>query len=63
MLSHYRKRAEECAWRLSNTKSEVLRQDYQRLLDSWRALIRAEESRLTRIAGLVTPRDRVPYMG
>lgn len=63
MLSHYRKRADECAWRLSNTKSEVLRQDYQRLLDSWQALIRAEEARLTRIAGLVRPRDRIASMG
>jgi hypothetical protein len=50
MLSHYRKRADECASRVSGAKVDSVRQDYQRLLESWNALIRAEEDRLTRIA-------------
>jgi hypothetical protein len=50
MLSHYRKRADECASRVSNAKADSVRQDYQRLLDAWNVLIRAEEDRLTRIA-------------
>ena len=48
MLSHYKKRAEECASRLTNAKSDNLRVDYQRLLDAWSALIKAEEERLAR---------------
>ncbi len=63
MLSHYRKRAEECASRLSDTKSESLRADYQRLLESWRALIQAEEARLMRLAGGLGPgRAHIPNM-
>ena len=50
MLWHYRKRAEECASRIINTKSDSVRQDYQRLLEGWKALIKAEETRLSRIA-------------
>ena len=50
MLSHYRKRADECASRVSNAKADSVRENYQRLLDGWTALIRAEEDRLTRIA-------------
>ncbi len=50
MLSHYRKRADECETRISNAKDDSVRQNYQRLLDSWQALIQAEEDRLTRIA-------------
>ena len=50
MLSHYRKRADECASRISGARTDSIRQDYERLLDSWRALIQAEEDRLTRIA-------------
>ncbi|MET0279410.1 MAG: hypothetical protein ABW198_13860 [Pseudorhodoplanes sp.] len=50
MLSHYRKRADECASRISDAKVESVRQNYQRLLDSWKHLIQAEEDRLTRIA-------------
>lgn len=49
MLWHYRKRAEECASRIINSKSEAVRQNYQRLLESWRALIEAEEARLNRL--------------
>jgi hypothetical protein len=49
MLWHYRKRAEECASRIINSKSEPVRQNYQRLLDSWRLLIEAEEARLSRL--------------
>lgn len=48
MLSHYRKRAEECALRLNATTSETLRRDYQRLLESWMTLIQSEEERLSR---------------
>jgi hypothetical protein len=48
MLSHFRKRAEECALRLNTTQSESLRRDYQQLLESWMALIRSEEERLSR---------------
>ena len=51
MLSHYKKRAEECASRLLNAKSDKLRIDYQRLLDSWSALIKAEEERLAKRGG------------
>jgi exonuclease VII large subunit len=50
MLWHYRKRAEECASRVNNTRSEAVRQNYQRLLESWNALIEAEEARLSRMA-------------
>jgi hypothetical protein len=50
MLSHYRKRADECASRISDAKADSVREDYQRLLESWKMLIRAEEDRLTRIA-------------
>ncbi len=50
MLSHYRKRADECVSRIGNAKTDKVRQDYQRLLDSWTALIAAEEDRLMRIA-------------
>jgi hypothetical protein len=50
MLSHYRKRADECESRISGAKTDSVRQNYQRLLDSWQALIQAEEDRLTRIA-------------
>jgi hypothetical protein len=49
MLWHYRKRAEECASRIFNSKSEPVRQNYQRLLESWKALIEAEEARLNRL--------------
>jgi len=49
MLSHFRKRADECALRVENTKSENLRRDYQRLLDAWKDLIRAEEARLAKL--------------
>ena len=48
MLTHYRKRAEECALRLNATTSETLRRDYQRLLESWMTLIQSEEERLSR---------------
>ncbi len=50
MLSHYRKRADECESRISNAKADSVRQDYERLLYGWKALIQAEEDRLTRIA-------------
>lgn len=50
MLSHYRKRADECVSRINTAKSDIVRRDYQRLLDSWTALIQAEEDRLSRIA-------------
>lgn len=50
MLWHYRKRAEECALRIKNTRSEAVRQNYLRLLVSWNALIEAEEARLSRVA-------------
>jgi hypothetical protein len=50
MLSHYRKRADECSSRIDNAKTDATKRDYQRLLDSWKALIQAEEDRLTRIA-------------
>ena len=50
MLSHYRKRADECASRIGNAKADSVRQEYERLLYGWKALIRAEEDRLTRIA-------------
>ena len=44
MLSHYRKRADECASRVSDARADSVRQEYQRLLESWNALIRAEEA-------------------
>jgi hypothetical protein len=47
MLWHYRRRAEECASRISSTRSESVRQNYQQLLISWNALIEAEEARMT----------------
>jgi Tfp pilus assembly protein FimT len=50
MLWHYRRRAEECASRIKNTRSEAVRQNYLRLLVSWNALIEAEEARLSRVA-------------
>jgi hypothetical protein len=50
MLWHYRRRAEECASRIINSRSESVRQNYERLLESWRALIQAEEARLSRLA-------------
>ena len=55
MLSHYRKRADECVSRINNARNEAMRDDYQRLLDSWKALIQAEEDRLTRIANASKP--------
>jgi len=55
MLWHYRRRAEECASRIINSKSEAVRQNYERLLESWRALIQAEEARLTRMSNLPQP--------
>jgi len=58
MLWHYRKRAEDCAARISNTKSEAVRQNYQRLLESWNALIEAEEARLTRFGNAPHPGSR-----
>jgi hypothetical protein len=50
MLWHYRRRAEECMARIQNTRSEAVRQNYERLLVSWNALIDAEEARLSRVA-------------
>lgn len=50
MLWHYRKRAEECASRIIETRSESVRRNYQALLESWKALIAAEEARLSRVA-------------
>ncbi|MFN3347546.1 hypothetical protein [Pseudorhodoplanes sp.] len=50
MLWHYRRRAEECASRIAHTRSDAVRQNYQRLLEAWQALIEAEEARLSRIA-------------
>jgi hypothetical protein len=50
MLWHYRKRAEECASRIINTRSDSVRRNYQALLESWKALIAAEEARLSRVA-------------
>jgi len=64
MLWHYRRRAEECASRIANTNSEAIRQNYMRLLESWNALIQAEEARLTRFGNApqygarTTPRER-----
>lgn len=52
MLWHYRRRAEECASRILNTRSEAVRKNYQQLLISWNALIEAEEARLTRVSSL-----------
>ncbi len=49
MLWHYRKRADECASRIINTKSDAVRENYERLLDAWKALIVAEEARLSRM--------------
>ena len=54
MLSHYRKRADECVSRIDTARNESIRRDYERLLDSWKALIQAEEDRLVRITGLAT---------
>jgi hypothetical protein len=50
MLWHYRKRAEECASRIINTRSESVRRNYEALLEAWKALIAAEEARLSRVA-------------
>jgi hypothetical protein len=50
MLWHYRKRAEECASRINNTTSPTIRENYERLLEAWNALIAAEEARLKRVA-------------
>jgi hypothetical protein len=50
MLWHYRKRAEECASRIINTRSNSVRRNYEALLESWNALIAAEEARLSRVA-------------
>jgi hypothetical protein len=50
MLWHYRRRAEECLSRIENTRSDAVRQNYERLLVSWTALIEAEEARLSRVA-------------
>lgn len=58
MLWHYRKRAEECASRVINSKSEPVRQNYQRLLESWKALIAAEEARLNRVTSAPQPAAR-----
>jgi hypothetical protein len=58
MLWHYRKRAEECASRIVNSRSESVRQNYQRLLVSWKALIAAEEARLSRVASTPEPSAR-----
>jgi hypothetical protein len=52
MLWHYRKRAEECASRIINTRSDAVRANYQRLLEAWKALIAAEEARLSRLASV-----------
>ncbi len=52
MLWHYRRRAEECAARIVNTRSESVRQNYRQLLISWNALIEAEEARLSRVSSL-----------
>lgn len=59
MLWHYRKRAEECASRIINAKSESVRQNYRLLLESWRALIAAEEARLSRVANMPEPGVRI----
>lgn len=59
MLSHYRKRADECASRINTARTEAIRQDYERLLDSWKILIQAEEDRLTRITSAL-PRAPQP---
>ena len=58
MLWHYRRRADECASRIANCKSEAIRQNYQRLLESWTALIVAEEARLNRVANAPQPSSR-----
>lgn len=55
MLWHYRKRAEECASRIINSRSESVRQNYKLLLESWKALIAAEEARLSRVANAPEP--------
>jgi hypothetical protein len=60
MLWHYRKRAEECAMRIVNTRSVAVRENYLRLLVSWNALIAAEEERLSRVANAS---ERPPYTG
>lgn len=58
MLWHYRKRAEECASRIDNSKSAAVRENYQRLLEAWKALIVAEEARLSRLANGPQPGHR-----
>jgi hypothetical protein len=63
MLWHYRRRAEECASRISGTRSESVRQNYQQLLISWNALIEAEEARMKRMAGLPQRETRRPMRG
>jgi Tfp pilus assembly protein FimT len=63
MLSHYRKRADECASRIGHARTEAIRQDYQRLLNSWKALIQAEEDRLTRIATSHSPARQLRQAG
>jgi hypothetical protein len=63
MLWHYRRRAEECASRIINTRSESVRQNYQQLLISWNALIEAEEARLNRVASLPQWESRRPARG
>jgi hypothetical protein len=60
MLWHYRRRAEECASRIVNTRSESVRQNYQQLLISWNALIEAEEARLSRVSSLPQGTPRRP---
>lgn len=52
MLSHFQERAEECALRIQQTKSETVRQDYLRIFEGWLNLIQAEEERLARLAHL-----------
>ena len=52
MLSHFQKRAEECALRIQSTKSEALRLEYLRIFESWMNLIQAEEGRLARLSQL-----------
>ena len=54
MLSHFQNRAEECALRIQATKSDVLRQEYLRIFESWMNLIQAEEVRLARLARLAS---------
>ncbi len=58
MLWHYRKRAEECASRIDSSRSAAVRENYQRLLEAWKALIVAEEARLSRLANAPQPNHR-----